>query len=360
MLDKCIRDQWSLDDLDWSAPPPPMPRDKEEAVVQAFTDMAGIELLAAALFDVQRRKTTDPTLAKIFSSFVVDEQRHSAVARRLARHYDVNGYRAYAESASLSAFRPHFLAVVENALPELANAYITAGERILDVALLRSLDDYVADQTSHRAMQLINRDESRHIAIDFHMTEKYSSDEHIAVMRARAWPRPRQLAANVRAVGTMMWHAKPFLQQVFMAPMDRTDPSGRRVREAIKRVQLLMRKPTVARMGFPQFIRAMQRVYNTPVIGMLFGGVLLRLLGADDRSARYLFTRAERSQPAHELRRARRGRARREVQLAGGSIRHGGSCTAAYRLDFRVACSAWIFAADLSSPARCDPAWHEP
>src|ERR1700733_9608729 len=123
MLEKCIRDQWSLDDLDWSVPPPPMSRDKEEAIVQAFTDMAGIELLAAALFDVQRRKAADPTLEKIFASFVIDEQRHSAVAKQLAKHYDVHRYRSYKESPSLTKFRPHFLAVVEEALPELANAY---------------------------------------------------------------------------------------------------------------------------------------------------------------------------------------------------------------------------------------------
>src|SRR5665647_613112 len=29
MLDKCVRDQWSIDDLDWSIPPPALPRDKE-------------------------------------------------------------------------------------------------------------------------------------------------------------------------------------------------------------------------------------------------------------------------------------------------------------------------------------------
>src|SRR3954465_9828635 len=134
MLDKCIRDQWSIDDLDWSVAPPLLPRAKEEAVVQAFTDMAGIELLAGALFEVQRQKTEDPTLQKIFATFVADEKRHSAVAARLARHYDVHHYKAYAESPSLARFRPHFLAVVENTSPEIANAYITAGELILDVA----------------------------------------------------------------------------------------------------------------------------------------------------------------------------------------------------------------------------------
>jgi hypothetical protein len=293
MLDKCIRDQWSIDDLDWSLAPPNLPRDKEEAVVQYFTDMAGIELLAGALFEVQREKTTDPVLAKIFSTFVADEKRHSAVARRLAEHYDVHHYRIYLESPTLTAFRPHFLRVVKQATVELANAYITAGELILDVALLRSLDDYVADEMSHAAMHLINRDESRHIAIDFHMTEVYASDEHIALMRRRPWPAPRALLSNIRAVTTMMWNAKPFLQSVFLKPMDVTDPSGKRVQEAFKRVQLLMRKPTVARMPFSRFMTTMQNLYNTPIVGKVFGSLLLRTLGAEDRAAKFLFTAEE-------------------------------------------------------------------
>src|SRR5947209_1991231 len=123
MLDKCVRDQWSIGDLDWSLPPPVLPRDKEEAVVQAFIDMAGIELLAGALFEVQRDKTDDPILKKIFATFVADEKRHSAVAARLAQHYDVHHYRVYRESESLVRFRPHFLALVEHASPEIANAY---------------------------------------------------------------------------------------------------------------------------------------------------------------------------------------------------------------------------------------------
>lgn len=290
MLEKCVRDQWSIDDLDWSLPPPTLSRDKEEAVVQYFTDMAGIELLAGALFEVQREKTTDPTLQKIFSTFVADEKRHSAVAARLARYYDVHHYRDYVESPSLTRFRPHFLALVRRTSPEIANAYITSGELILDVALLRSLDDYVADGMSRQAMHLINRDESRHIAIDFHMTEVYSSDEYLAEVRRRPRPSARELAAGIRVLVTMMWHAKPFLQEVFLAPMDRTDPSGRRIQEAFKRIQLIMRKPTVARQPFSKFMIGAQNLYNHPIIGKVFGGVLLRALGAEERAARYLFT----------------------------------------------------------------------
>jgi hypothetical protein len=290
MLEKCVRDQWSINDLDWSLSPPHLPRDKEEAVVQYFIDMAGIELLAGALFEVQRDKTKDPTLKKIFSTFVADEKRHSAVAARLAQHYDVHHYREYNESSSLTRFRPHFLALVRESSPEIANAYITSGELILDIALLRSLDDYVADEMSHRAMHLINRDESRHIAIDFHMTEKYASDEYWADRRR---PTMRELARGMRYLATMMWHARPFLNEVFLTPMDRTDPSGHRISEAFKRIQLIMRKPTVARQPFSRFMIGAQNLYNHPVIGKLFGPLLLRALGAEDRAARFLFTREE-------------------------------------------------------------------
>ncbi len=296
MLDRCVRDQWTVDDLNWSLPPPSMPRDKEEAVVQYFTDMAGIERLAGALFASQSRKATDPTLRGIFESFVVDEERHAVVAERLARYYDVHRYRHYVMAPALVAFRPHFLRVIELAPPEIANAYITAGELMLDVALLRSLDDYVGDQMSRQAMHLINRDESRHIAIDFHMTEVYASDEFLAARRTRPAPPLTRRARGASALVQMLWHAQPFLKAVFLEPIDRTDPSGRRIREAFKRMQLVARKPTVARLPFTRFMIAMQDLFNHRLFGPLLGNVLLRVLGGERRAAARLFTDEELAQ----------------------------------------------------------------
>jgi len=293
MLDKCVRDQWKVDDLDWSLAPPDLPREKEEAVVQYFTDMAGIERLAGALFEAQRRKATDPVLKKIFATFVADEERHAVVAERLARHYDVHHLRTYRMNPALVKFRPHFLRVIELAPPEIANAYITAGELMLDVALLRSLDDYVGDEMSHRAMHLINRDESRHIAIDFHMTEVYASDEFLAERKTRPAPPVADRLRGAAALTRMLWFAQPFLKGVFLEPMDKTDPTGARIREAFKRMQLIARKPTVARMPFNRVMIALQDLYNRPVVGPLFGRVLLRVLGADPRAATRLFTDAE-------------------------------------------------------------------
>jgi hypothetical protein len=159
------------------------------------------------------------------------------------------------------------------------------------VALLRSLDDYVADEMSHQAMHLINRDESRHIAIDFYMTEHYASDAYLRQPRPR--PTVRDVLEGTRSLAVMMWYAKPFLQDVFVGPMDRTDPSGTRLLEAFKRIQLVLRKPTVARLPFSRFMLAMQKAYNHPVIGRVLGKPLLRALGAEERAARILFTKDE-------------------------------------------------------------------
>src|SRR5579859_7776320 len=152
MLEKCRRDQWRLNDLDWSKSPRPMSRDDEMAIVQYFTDMATIERLAGALFREQERRVDDPTLKKIFRTFIVDEERHAQAAERLALFYDVHRHRHYATSESLSRFFPHFLTAVGELSDDIANTYITGGELLLDIALLRSIDDYVADDMSKQVM----------------------------------------------------------------------------------------------------------------------------------------------------------------------------------------------------------------
>jgi hypothetical protein len=278
MLEKCRRDQWSVDDLDWSIQPRALSKPDEMAIVQYFVDMAGIERLAKALFEVQRDRTEDPTLKAIFETFVVDEERHAVAAERLARHYDRHRYKTYALSPSLVRFRPHFLQAVRLVPASLANIYITGGELILDVALLRSIDDYVDDEMSKRAMYLINRDESRHIAIDYHMVEYYASDEYLRHLRSQPI-RLMPLLRGLYATAGLMWYARPFAKEVFFAPMQVVDPAGKRIKEAFKRIQLLSRKPDVARQPFARFMSAVQLTYNTRAGRLLLGNVLTRIAG---------------------------------------------------------------------------------
>lgn len=293
MLQKCQRDQWKLSDLDWSKSPKALSREQEMAVVQYFTDMAGIERLAGELFKVQKQKSQSETLRAIFQSFVVDEVRHSAVAARLADYYDVHQYKTYTQNEHLTKFAEHFIAACHHLSPEIANAYITSGELLLDIALLRSLDDYVDDDMSHQAMRLINRDESRHIAIDYYMVEHYASEEHKRQLEQEPPKTLTQQLQAARAFAGFLYHARPFLQDVFFKPMDVTDPSGKRLIEVFKRLQLLSLKPGVSERPFVKFMATMRDLFNHPVSGKLFSPILERIIGLDPRVIRDLYTKED-------------------------------------------------------------------
>ena len=293
MLEKCHTQQWSVGDLDWSRRPRDLSRDDERAIVQYFTDMAGIERLAGALFEHQRRHAETDTLREIFRTCVVDEVRHAHAAQMLADFYDVHKLGNYQLSPSLQAFRPHFVEAVKHLSPGIANTYITGGELILDVALLRSINDYVDDDMSHEAMRLINRDESRHIAMDYFMTEYYCSRPYL--QRQKMSPR-RTYAQHVKAsiaFSGVLLTARPFFEDVFFTPMSRVDPGGRRLKEAFKRLQLLGEKDEVAKMPFARFMRTLQDAFNHPVTGRLFGPVLLRLMGTNPELAVQLYSDEE-------------------------------------------------------------------
>lgn len=293
MLRMCRRDQWSIEDLDWDVEPRSLSREHEIAICQYFTDMAGIELLAGELFKVQRDQTDDPVLRAILETFIVDEQRHSEVATRLCAHYDVHHYREYTLNPHLERFRGPFVEAVHHLPPDIASAYITTGELLLDVALLRSLDDFVDDEMSHRAMRLINRDESRHIAVDYHMVEFYASPSYDEWLAAQP-PKPLdERARSFWVLAVMLWHAGPFFRDVFFAPMDMIDPSGRRLLEAFKRIQLLGARPGVGDRPFAKFIRTLQDGFNDPILGPILGPLLQRVIGLDPRVINQLYDEEE-------------------------------------------------------------------
>lgn len=292
MLDRCRREQWRVGDLDWSRAPRDMPPEDEQAIVQLFWDMAGIERLAGALFREQARRTVDPTLRAIFESFVVDEVRHSHAAQMLADHYDRRHLREYRESDSLRAFTPVFVAAVRELSDDIANAYIISGELILDIALLRSIDDFVGDEMSREAMGLINRDEARHIAVDYHMTEYYASPAYAERRRARPEPSVADRARAAALFARLLYYAQPFIEDIFLRPMERLDPRGRRLREAFKRMQLLGMRERDATLPFSRFLRAMQAVFNHPVAGRVLAGPVGRITGVGRFTERF-YTEAD-------------------------------------------------------------------
>jgi len=289
MLRMCREGQWNVGDLDWSQTPRPMSEDDEAAVVQYFTDMAQIERLAGALFVEQQRRVDDPVLVDIYASFVVDEMRHSHVAQMLADHYDVRRLHTYRPSPSLERFFPHFVDAIRHLADDVANAYITSGELILDIALLRSIDDFVADPLSAQAMELINRDESRHIAIDYYMVGYYASDEYKSA-RSGKKKSMRDHAIAARTFASMTLFGRPFFKDVFFGPMDRIDPTGERLREAFKRMQLLGTRPGLEQLPLVKFWSSMMVLYNQPWMGRRGREAIARVVGAEPRFMQYLAT----------------------------------------------------------------------
>ena len=295
MLDKCRREQWQVGDLDWNGRPREMEKDDEIAIVQYFTDMAGIERLAGALFAEQAKKVDDPRLKEIFQTFVKDEVRHSHAAQMLADYYDVHRHKPYEMNPALRRFTPHFVHAIQYVSAEIANTYITAGELILDVALLRSINDHVHDEMSEKAMALINRDESRHIAIDFHMVDYYCSREYAEQLKTTPKAPLGQRAKAVWAFANVLYFAAPFFRGVFFRPMQVVDPSGRRMKEAFKRIQLIGTKPTVRRSAFVKAMTGLQDAYNDQaVVRLVFGRLIERVLGVDAEMISRLYTDAER------------------------------------------------------------------
>lgn len=283
MLERCRKEQWLEDDIDWSRPPRALAPDDERLVVQLFTNMAGIERLAGALFAEQSRRARDPVLREIFDTFVVDEERHARVAARLARHHDVRRLGPYRVDPHLARFRAPFLRAIRDLDDDVANAYITGGELLLDIALLRSIDDHVSDETCASAMRLINRDESRHIAVDYHMVEHYGTDAYEAELRARPPRTARERIRGAASLAMMLVHARPFFQAMFFGPMDVIDRGGQRMEEAFRHMQRMGAKPEAVRRPFGRFLQAMYDAFNHPRVGPWVGRVSARLVGLDPR-----------------------------------------------------------------------------
>lgn len=283
MLERCKRDQWALRDIDFSDLPRERTEDEEQAICQLFCDMSVIERLAAALFREQARRVDDPRLVAIFQTFVTDEIRHAHAAQTLSDYFDRRRLRVYRPSHALERFFPHFVKGVTFLEDDVANAYITSGELILDIALLRSIADYTDDPTTDKVMRLINRDEARHIAVDYFMVERYASPEYQEAAERKKKKRPmKERAAAAWTFSNVLFWGQPFIKDVFLEPMSRVDPSGLRLREAFKRMQLLGAKPGTTNRSFGRFMFRMQQAYLHPLAGPAVRGMIGRVTGVGD------------------------------------------------------------------------------
>lgn len=232
MLERCKNGQWDIDDFDWDKTPEvELNQEDEIRVVQLYLNMSYIELLAGDLFKALRDRMEDPILKEIYHWCYMDELRHSEASARLAKYFDQNHYKLYTPNIAMLKFIPHFTNAVRTLNPAIANMFILTGELILDIALLRGLNNYVDDPQSRAVVERINSDESRHLAMDFFMAE-YCSENNMSIKTGKV----KKGIFNPDLRGITLF-GPSFFNEVFFRPMEVLDPDNEQMQSVARRLR---------------------------------------------------------------------------------------------------------------------------
>jgi predicted metal-dependent hydrolase len=220
MLDKCNRLQWSLGDIDWDAPGSDCADDRL-SLAGIMGDLYWIESVAAMVFGAMRDATNEPELRGIFASFAIDEQRHADAELMLMRRWDMVGK---GETPAPNVNVRNLLAGLERGAhrvhPAVYSAIIPFTELVLDGALVKHFDALVRDPIAAEVFRRINADEARHLAVDFHVLERFGNERSFlanTVDCARAVATPMVFYALVLGYLPMIHRGRANLRRAGLA-----------------------------------------------------------------------------------------------------------------------------------------------
>jgi len=210
-LDRVRERQWALADIDWDAPGAEMITDEQRPKLAAFmADVAWIEQVGARAFAALARKADDPVLADLYRYFHAEEQRHANAELALMRRWDMLDGDGPPEPDISIRLAMDWLDRYADSLPlAVLGAAIPMLEVALDGALLKFLTDEVADPVCQQVFELVNNDESRHLAVGYHVLEVLGRDPlHVhAITVARVLLSPAVLA-SLPAAMPLFSHAR--------------------------------------------------------------------------------------------------------------------------------------------------------
>lgn len=171
MLTRIKDRQWALADFDWDAPGADQITDEQRPSLAAFmADLVWIEQVGARGFAALARQTDDPVLAEIYRWFHAEEQRHANAELALMRRWGMVEPGEVPEPNNNIRLVMGWLDRFGDGLPLGAlGSIIPLLEVALDGALLKFLLDEVHDPLCHAVFEKVNNDESRHLAVDFHV-----------------------------------------------------------------------------------------------------------------------------------------------------------------------------------------------
>jgi len=194
MLAKVKKTQWSLADIDWDAPGAELVTGNPElyAKLKPFmADLMWIEHIGARAFSAMSKKAPTETLKQIYSHFHAEEQRHANAEMALMQRWGM-----LPEDGSIPEPNKNLRLTIKwldtyaDKMPfYVLGAVIPMLEVALDGALCTFLLETVEDPICHRAFDLINDDESRHLGVGFSVMEAQGYNKtmiELSKMAARA------------------------------------------------------------------------------------------------------------------------------------------------------------------------------
>jgi len=201
MLQRIQERQWVLADIDWDAPGAERITDEQWVNLKNFmADLVWIEQIGARGFAGLARQAPDPVLAEIYRFFHAEEQRHANAELALMHRWGMLDDGQVPEPNINVRLAIDWLDAHADDLPlEVLGTIIPMLEVALDGALVKFLLDEVHDPVCHEVFDKINNDESRHLAVDFHVLEMLG-EQHVPRSRVQAWAdalRPSMLAGAI-------------------------------------------------------------------------------------------------------------------------------------------------------------------
>jgi hypothetical protein len=175
MLAKVKATQWSLSDIDWDAPGAELVTGNPElyAKLKPFmADLMWIEHIGARAFSAMSKKAPTETLKQMYSHFHAEEQRHANAEMALMKRWGMLDGDTIPEPNKNLRLTIKWLDTYADDMPfYVLGAVIPMLEVALDGALCTFLLETVEDPICHRAFDLINNDESRHLGVGFSVME---------------------------------------------------------------------------------------------------------------------------------------------------------------------------------------------
>lgn len=180
LLEVAKRNQWSVHDFDWHSPIADdiaKTRKQRKLLGRMLLMTAGFERLGVDAFMNHAKHSDDKVAKTIFQLIALDEQRHADAEVELAKRLGVKWrdlpfpvramFKQFSRDIRRAGRTP-----VSRLLHEFGASGIPIAELALDTLLLPTLKKMSDDPLLMEVFKLIDRDEARHIAMDYWLLEE--------------------------------------------------------------------------------------------------------------------------------------------------------------------------------------------